>query len=78
MFFTFTSDPFLSETHMLTAYALRYCVYNNIPVKVLSKNNPFKYYNHICSPDSVKYVAFGFTLTGHDELEQGANTNAEL
>jgi len=25
----------------------------------------------------VKFIAFGFTLTGHDELEKGASTNIE-
>jgi len=89
LFFTFTSDPFLKETILLNDSAIRICLRNNIPVKILTKRADFlggymvdgitftfvdiiKYYS--------KYknlIAFGFTLTGHDDLEPSASTNAE-
>jgi DNA repair photolyase len=91
LFFTFTSDPFLSETIQLTTAAIRECIYHLIPVKLLTKkadwlgktenpddlnfgytNFPFDIHeNHRCT------IAFGFTLTGHDELEPGASSNYE-
>lgn len=81
LFFTFTSDPFVQEngareTHMTAILlALSY----GVPVQVLTKRADFSnspYYNKIL--DKYKdLIAFGFTLTGHDELEPGASTNQE-
>ena len=78
LFFTFTSDTFLRETQRLTMRAIDLCCSNGVSVKVLTKNTDFveKYLYqsyHIWK----RYVAFGFTLTGHDELEPNASTNAE-
>lgn len=80
LFFTFTSDPFLPETIELTIMAVNCCVDFGVPVKLLTKRGDIvgklpwyfftkEYYRN--------YVAFGFTLTGHDELERGASTNKE-
>ncbi len=78
LFFTFTSDPFLPETDYLTRCAIDLCVENGVFVKVLTKR--------VETPNDCalrlfhgwkKHVAFGFTLTGHDELEPNASTNAE-
>lgn len=81
LFFTFTSDPFVQEngareTHMTAILlALSY----GVPVQVLTKRTDFSnspYYNKIL--DKYKdLIAFGFTLTGHDELEPGASSNQE-
>lgn len=85
LFFTFTSDPMLYDTIYLTWSATCFAVKHNIPVKILTKNaNFFDYYkeiviaNILTIPQSVKnLIAIGFTLTGHDELEPNASTNAE-
>lgn len=78
LFLTFTSDPFLPETFGLTYYALSSCLKNNVPVKLLTKNNPLVYYDfHKCSEFAKQNIAFGFTLTGHDEFEPYAVHNVE-
>lgn len=85
LFFTFTSDPFLPETIELTRKAISICIDNFVPVKVLTKRADFlnklegKWMAVHWSLSTVlkAYIAFGFTLTGHDELELGASTNVE-
>lgn len=79
LFFTFTSDPMLDNTRKLTIQAVDFAIRNDINCKILTKRADFI--------DSLpqwwfykKYrsnIAFGFTLTGHDEMEPGASTNAE-
>lgn len=84
IFFSFTTDPMLLETILLTALAVRECIMFNVPVKILTKSAKFMQYKNwffdylppVCS-HSKSLVAFGFTLTGHDELEPGASTNDE-
>ena len=82
LFFSFTTDPILPETKYLTYQSLGISVNNEVPVKILTKRADF------VSPllllndkrklsEYAKYVAFGFTLTGHDELELNASTNSE-
>ena len=88
LFFSFTTDPFLPETIELTGAAVNICVFNDIPVKILTKRADWvktllKTWEKIRSsivPSTwqyKKYIAFGFTLTGKDELEPNASTNAE-
>lgn len=86
LFFSFTTDPMLPETIKLTWQAMDICICNNIPVKILTKcadwvRNLIDFDNGRLIKDysfkGKKYAAFGFTLTGHDELEKGASTNAE-
>lgn len=79
LFFTFTSDPMLDNTRKLTIQAVDFAIRNDINCKILTKRADFI--------DSLPQwwfykeyrgnIAFGFTLTGHDELESGASTNAE-
>ena len=83
LFFTFTSDPMIDECIGLTILAIDYAKLKNVPCKILTKRGDFiqrlpmvwLYPNQ--NSLSRKYIAFGFTLTGHDELERGASTNAE-
>jgi DNA repair photolyase len=82
LFFSFTSDPLLYETYKLTYKAVYKCIENNICVKVLTKS--VKYIDSIktlllfiLDKSNWLKVAFGFTLTGHDELEPNTSTNAE-
>lgn len=86
LFFTFTSDPFLPETTLLTQQAIRQCMQLDIPVKTLTKCTdwvePFlaelESNGTIWNSNPQKHLfAFGFTLTGHDELEKGASTNED-
>lgn len=78
LFFSFTTDPMLTETKGLTEMAMDICLIYKVPVKVLTKctewtkDFPFDKYEGV-----EKEVAFGFTLTGNDQLEPGAATNAE-
>lgn len=86
LFFTFTSDPMLPETMELTKRACSKCVRNGVPIKILTKRAEFadKFIAlaesdkaNGRSMDWVNLYACGFTLTGHDELEPNASTNAE-
>jgi len=82
LFFSFSTDPMLSETIRLTLEATKYAVNFGVPVKILTKTGllAFKMFN-----DDVTFytgldksmVAFGVTLTGDDESELNAKSNAE-
>ena len=80
LFFTFTSDPMLKECRSLTIKAIDYAVTFNVPCKILTKRADFL--NDLPSEWFVnnwtkERIAFGFTLTGCDELEKDASTNDE-
>jgi hypothetical protein len=79
--FNFVSDPFLPETIELNIRCMKLCVWNNIPVKILTKQTWWidQFLNSL-DDDVHTYnkkhlFAFGFTLTGHDELEPGCSPN---
>lgn len=80
LLFSFTTDPMLRETCLLTLNAARIANDNAVPVKILTKRGAkdpsFKLVeeNRFNTPS---LVAFGFTLTGADELEPGAAPNEE-
>lgn len=75
LFFSFTTDPMLPETKSLTFKAIELCTLNHVKPTILTKctewikSFPFHYYENIENE-----VAFGFTLTGHDELEPRASS----
>jgi len=93
MFFSFSTDPMLRPIINFTTEAVMICVKNNVPVKILTKRaewieqhgtwssiisegeNPW--YREVKVDKVKKFVAFGFSLTGMDDLESGASTNAE-
>lgn len=78
LFFTFTSDPMLPETQDLTIAAVDYAVRLGVPCKILTKCADFGIPQSWFRHNHLKcLIAFGFTLTGHDEMEPGASTNAE-
>jgi DNA repair photolyase len=84
LFFSFTTDPMLPETIFLTLAAIAKCIGYAVPVKILTKNAEFLNYSIFKAADmfslyveSKRDIAFGFTLTGHDELETRSSTNAE-
>lgn len=81
LFLSFSTDQMLKETIWLTFKAATLCLSEGIPVKILTK--VAKYDKIVCSKMLRAFkgyehrIAFGFTLTGHDELELGASTNQE-
>ncbi|MEI6752379.1 MAG: radical SAM protein [Paludibacter sp.] len=81
LFFSFTTDPMLPECIDLTWDAVGNAIYRNVPVKILTKCtewvSDFIAYTRECTPKEKSFYAFGFTLTGHDELEPNASTNSE-
>lgn len=77
LFFSFTTDPMLPETMSLTIDAINICNENSIPVKILTKQARFVDYFIYSYSAKKDLISFGFTLTGHDEIEPGSSTNAE-
>lgn len=78
LFFTFTSDPFLDKTRGLTIAAVDYAITRKVPCQILTKRADISIPDAWHHYDTLRrYLAFGFTLTGRDELEPGASTNAE-
>lgn len=81
LFFSFTTDPMLPETFDLTYKAMGLCAIALVPIKLLTKTtwwvDGVLNTVHEANFPVNKLLAFGFTLTGHDELEPNASTNAE-
>lgn len=81
IFLSFTTDPLIDKTRGLTSVAITECVMREIPVWVLTKDDSFIYdaaimaYLESINPDKRSSIHFGFTLTGHDEMEPRASTN---
>lgn len=87
IFFSFTTDPLLPATGGLTLDAVNIARMKGVPSSILTKRadgallfvenyatlvreyDPFR--------QGFNNLAIGFTLTGHDELEDGASTNEE-
>lgn len=75
LFFSFTTDPLLPETQDLTNAAVLYAVNQGVPCKILTKRADFKVLDSFYPFQHL--IAYGFTLTGCDELERNASTNTE-
>lgn len=81
--FSFTTDPMLEETKDLTLSSAEFALHNDVPVKILTKcaywvnDKCFIEYlsNSILNLKRDK-IAFGFTLTGADELEPNASSHS--
>ena len=84
IFLSFTTDPLIAETRNLTFETIFRCVtIRDIPVMVLTKNASFiddagfiRFLGGI-SEDERRFIAFGFTLTGRDDMEPLASTNQD-
>lgn len=79
LFYSFTTDPMLPETSFLTFHTAMIANENGVPVKILTKCAG-EWVNEVIEMMPQEWrsmLAFGFTLTGHDELEPNASTNAE-
>lgn len=84
VFFSFSTDPCLDETLNLTLATAHFCVNNGVPVTILTKCTDWVYSQDVgvralmnAAREHRNTLAVGFTLTGHDELEKGAASNAE-
>lgn len=79
LFFSFTTDPLLSECNDLTWGAIMFAMEYEIPAKILTKVASKAFITLVeAMPDSWKpYLAIGFTLTGRDDLEPNASSNAD-
>ena len=87
LFMTFTSDPCVEETQeVFFEIAIESATELGIPVMFLTKSADFiNYWRYtdiasgmICYDRAVKSrLAFGWTLTGHDELEPNAPSNED-
>ena len=82
LFMSFTSDPCMPETRDLFFKITKDAMEKRVPVVLLTKNADFTkeyYYGAIrwrLTTNSYGHnVAFGWTLTGHNELEQNAHSN---
>lgn len=80
LFFSFSTDPMLPEELPYTTRCINECMKNNIPVQILTKESYWTFGNNdfinLLFADWVnKNIKIGFTLTGHDELEPGADSN---
>lgn len=77
LFFSFTTDPFLKQTRRFTWNCILTAVSGDVPVSVLTKRADFIDDIHVGNWINRCNLAFGFTLTGCDDLEKGASTNGE-
>lgn len=83
IFLSFTTDPLIEETRRMTAYTIIRARSCGIPVWVLTKCSAFIYDEEFMAtlecinPAVRKFIHFGFTLTGRDDMEPKANINAD-
>ena len=80
IFFTFTSDPCLPETIALNFAAINTALREGVPVKILTKCTEWiPTFGAGLQGDmkAKQYLSVGFTLTGRDDMEPNAATNAE-
>ena len=84
IFLSFTTDPMIDETRELTSIAISEATVRDIPVWVLTKCSTFIYdecnfmaWMEAINPIYRDRIHFGFTLTGCDDMEPKANTNAD-
>lgn len=77
LLFSFTTDPMLPETHILTLCATQAANREGIPVKILTKRADVEIFDKVGDMDfkNRSLIAFGFTLTGFDDKEPGASLN---
>lgn len=87
LFFSLTTDCMLPETKDLTFSAMKVCHDLNVPFKVLTKCTKWidgEFIKEFSESGTVwgetpkmELFAFGFSLTGHDEIEIDADPNKE-
>lgn len=80
IFFSFSTDPLLEETRDLTLDSAIVAAGNGINVKILTKAADADWWLHYIKGITKRArsrMAFGFTLTGCDDMEPGAPSNRE-
>lgn len=81
LFMTFTSDPMCEQCRKAFWPIIVSSVEKDVPVMVLTKSGNFwnceEYYWLRSLTEQRSLAAFGWTLTGHDELEPNAMTNEQ-
>lgn len=80
VFFSFSTDPLLKETRDLTLDSAIVAASNGINVKILTKAADADWWLHYIkgiTKQARSRMAFGFTLTGCDDMEPGAQSNRE-
>lgn len=83
LFFTFTSDPMIGETAFLHWSCIIEAVKRGVRCQVLTKNAQFPLDPKMgelfqaVGDKARDMIAWGFTLTGCDELEPGASPNSQ-
>ena len=83
IFLSFTTDPLIEETRSLTLTAIIEATSRNIPVYILTKDATFIYDDYFMAwleDMNILYrdrIHFGFTLTGHDDMEPHASRNQD-
>ena len=79
IFFSFITDPCLTETIGLTRRCAIMAMDNGVPVTILTKMAFWPLAESskemLALGADTKLLCIGFTLTGHDEMEPNANTN---
>lgn len=79
LFFTFSSDPCLPQTQTLNFAVITTCLLLQVPIKILTKCTDWidteQGHQLLNNPNARHYLAVGFTLTGHDEIEPNAASN---
>lgn len=76
IFFSFSTDPLLQEQWNLTYRCARYALEHGVPVWLLTKTT-WWYRNAQFLWEYRDLLHIGFTLTGHNELEPYAPSNAD-
>lgn len=80
IFFSFSTDPLIEETQLLTLCAAKAAILQGVPVKILTKASGYREWTSILgelNEEQRRMIAFGFTLTGYDDMEPGAPSNTE-
>lgn len=83
VFFSFTTDPLISETQDLTTQAVCWLNRHGIKSWILTKNATFfeslVFQALIVENKDIRrdLIHFGFTLTGRDDMEANASSNRE-
>lgn len=80
LFFTFSSDPMIPATRELNVRCIKCAIANGVRVQVLTKNADFidePFIDEFVLEGERSMIAFGFTITGRDDMEPGASTNDE-
>lgn len=84
LLFSFTTDPLLPETRSLTLRAMEEAISRGINVKVLTKRSDWidelirrTEIQTINYGNNGHHIAFGFTLTGFDDMEPCASSNQD-